>query len=188
MSVFCVDTEKNQDLSYQKGVIRTNCLDSLDRTNLFQSRVAWHVFTLILKKEGLTGQVEILMGDFNNMWADNADAISYIYSGTQSLNSNVTRFGKQGIGGKITSGFNSMKRFFKSNISDDFKEQCIKAILGNTIFAPPLLSPNSKVNSTLSELNILVASWNIGGMPHPSSKEFMNWLHPSKDFSPYRAY
>ena len=188
MAFFSIDTEKNQDLSYQKGAIRANCLDSLDRTNLFQSRVAWHVFTLILKREGLSNQIEDLMSDFNNMWADNADSISYIYSGTQSLNSNVTRFGKQGIAGKITSGFNSVKRFFKSNLGDDFKEQCSKAILGSTIFAPPVLSPNSKVDSSLSELNILVASWNIGGLPHPSSKEFMSWLRPTKDFIPYINY
>lgn len=36
----------------QRGVIRTNCLDSLDRTNVAQSKVGMVVLQLWLKKLG----------------------------------------------------------------------------------------------------------------------------------------
>ena len=40
-------------VSAQKGVIRTNCLDSLDRTNLIQSKIAYHILGEMLEKVGI---------------------------------------------------------------------------------------------------------------------------------------
>ena len=31
-------------LSYQKGILRTNCMDCLDRTNVFQTKISLKVF------------------------------------------------------------------------------------------------------------------------------------------------
>ncbi len=36
----CYDENSQKILSKQRGIIRTNCLDCLDRTNYVQSRVA----------------------------------------------------------------------------------------------------------------------------------------------------
>jgi len=43
--------EKNKKESHtyeQKGVFRVNCLDSLDRTNIFQSRICWQILLIIV--------------------------------------------------------------------------------------------------------------------------------------------
>ena len=40
---FCYNEEKQITTSEQKGVFRINCLDCLDRTNIFESRIAWQV-------------------------------------------------------------------------------------------------------------------------------------------------
>ena len=48
MSYFAFDVETNTMVSYQKGVFRTNCLDCLDRTNVFQSRLAWKFMHIIV--------------------------------------------------------------------------------------------------------------------------------------------
>jgi hypothetical protein len=42
------DIDQKIVLSLQQGVIRVNCLDNLDRTNLIQSKIAYYVLTNIL--------------------------------------------------------------------------------------------------------------------------------------------
>lgn len=42
------DIEKQMVEHTQQGVIRVNCLDNLDRTNLIQSKIAYDVLTNIL--------------------------------------------------------------------------------------------------------------------------------------------
>ena len=37
----------------QKGVVRVNCLDNLDRTNLIQSKIAYFVLTSMLEQGGI---------------------------------------------------------------------------------------------------------------------------------------
>lgn len=67
-----------QLLSRQTGVLRTNCMDCLDRTNVVQSACGRRALEQQLKSEGIdfslqadqTGQF------FNTLWADNGDAIS----------------------------------------------------------------------------------------------------------------
>ena len=49
---FMEDLEKRSVLSMQKGIFRTNCLDSLDRTNVAQSKVGLYALQLCLQKAG----------------------------------------------------------------------------------------------------------------------------------------
>lgn len=70
--------------SQQQGVLRTNCKDSLDRTNLVQSKIALKVFwkqldSLSSFKEKSNPHLEEIL---TNVWADNGDAISIQYAGT----------------------------------------------------------------------------------------------------------
>ena len=76
----------------QKGIIRTNCLDCLDRTNFFQTKVAIDIFEVQLKQLGV--DIAAVFGaespleqldnsnlnknhpfivKFKNIWADNGD-------------------------------------------------------------------------------------------------------------------
>jgi hypothetical protein len=41
---FCEDMNSGEIYKEQTGVIRTNCLDCLDRTNIIQTRIAWKMF------------------------------------------------------------------------------------------------------------------------------------------------
>ena len=75
----------------QKGVIRTNCLDNLDRTNVVQSLFGRRSLLIMLEQHtALQGNVlESPHRDFENVfkdvWGNNADAISILYSGTGAL-------------------------------------------------------------------------------------------------------
>ncbi|CAF1002570.1 unnamed protein product [Adineta ricciae] len=85
-----MNTEKNTVLSDQTSVFRVNCVDCLDRTNVVQAAIAKTILEIMLKKVGL---LDIDAGGLNDnarvifqtMWADNGDAISRQYAGTDAM-------------------------------------------------------------------------------------------------------
>jgi len=71
--------ESNGELQRkQNGVLRTNCMDCLDRTNVCQSSFGKFMLDLQLKEEGfdMSTQLDQQNSWFNTLWADNGDAIS----------------------------------------------------------------------------------------------------------------
>lgn len=48
---------------------------------------------------------------FMRMWADNADAMSILYSGTGALKTDFTRTGKRTLQGMVNDGINSVTRW-----------------------------------------------------------------------------
>ena len=98
----------------QNGVIRTNCLDSLDRTNVVQSVIARNILhkqlykiNIITRKPKVRFLIFIYYsGDpfekfesdfenhFRNLWTNNADEMSLLYSGSKALKTDFTRTGK----------------------------------------------------------------------------------------------
>ena len=114
-------------MSYQKGVIRTNCLDCLDRTNVFQTKV---LLCMIEDKLGSDVLQDRALALLNNMWGLLGDCISKIYAGTASVLTSVTLKGKENVLDTIHHGITTMKRFIKQNLSDDFKQECISVLQG----------------------------------------------------------
>jgi hypothetical protein len=96
----CYDFTQEKFLREQTGVMRTNCLDCLDRTNYVQSRLALRALRtflgqfvgretheLIEEKRLLDLPVNEeypLLGGFSALWADNGDSISLLYTGIPS--------------------------------------------------------------------------------------------------------
>ncbi|VDK18206.1 unnamed protein product [Anisakis simplex] len=90
----------------QTGVFRTNCMDSLDRTNVVQSMIAKESLKDQLTYMGIIGSGIYTLDDFpdliklfKNVWADNGDECSRQYAGTGALKADFTRFGKRTYGG-----------------------------------------------------------------------------------------
>ena len=79
--------------SQQKGIIRTNCMDCLDRTNVAESAFGQHILQNALTQEGFA--IDLVNDEtttwFNTLWADNGDAISRQYAGTAALKGDFTR-------------------------------------------------------------------------------------------------
>jgi hypothetical protein len=71
--------------SQQKGVFRINCIDCLDRTNNVQLTMGLNV--LLMQLESLRKQKtgNTLMDQLREMWINNGDHISRIYTGTGAL-------------------------------------------------------------------------------------------------------
>ncbi|UZP35847.1 hypothetical protein NXS19_003663 [Fusarium pseudograminearum] len=91
-----VQKDGNQ-VSRQKGVFRTNCMDCLDRTNVCQSSFAKHMLEVQLKEEGfdMSAQTDQVTAWFNTLWADNGDAVSKQYASTAAMKGDYTRTRKR---------------------------------------------------------------------------------------------
>mmetsp|Transcript_18481 Transcript_18481/g.22711 ORF Transcript_18481/g.22711 Transcript_18481/m.22711 type:complete len:362 (+) Transcript_18481:621-1706(+) len=128
----------------QTGVLRTNCMDNLDRTNVVQSLFARHIAIEQIKQEMTAtagGTLEygsnVLESPFpkfeqmfKNVWANNADAMSVLYSGTPALKTDFTRTGKRTKVGLLKDGINSVLRFYLNNFCDGTRQDAFDLFLG----------------------------------------------------------
>lgn len=111
----------------QKGALRTNCLDCLDRTNCVQTFIGLEVLNEQLslleigdKKQNVTRFEEV----FRQMWINMGNEISKIYAGTGAI---------QG-GSKIIDGARSAARTIQNNLLDNSKQEAIDILLlGSTL-------------------------------------------------------
>ena len=118
--------EGGEITTIQSGILRTNCMDCLDRTNVVQSACARNVLEQQLKAEGVTLdlQKDPSTSWFNTVWADNGDAISRQYAGTAALKGDFTRTRKRNISGALTDFGLTLTRYVK-NIRDDWFTQTV---------------------------------------------------------------
>jgi hypothetical protein len=135
----------------QSGVLRTNCMDCLDRTNVCQSSFAKYMLDQQLKEQGfdLTAQADQVMSWFNTLWADNGDAISKQYASTAAMKGDYTRTKKRNYRGALTDAGLGLTRFYNgyvttllelvrdaklmpsSMVNDFFLQATIDFLLGN---------------------------------------------------------
>lgn len=62
---------------------------------------------------------------FRDVWTDNADAISVLYTGTPALKTDFTRTGKRTYGGALNDLKNSLTRYYINNFCDGYNHDCI---------------------------------------------------------------
>ena len=81
------------------------------------------------------------------VWADNADAVSSMYSGTGALKTDFTRTGKRTKMGALQDGVNSVVRYWKNNFMDGARQDAFELVLGNYRVYPARKSPFLARNS-----------------------------------------
>jgi len=131
----------NRVLSEQRGVMRSNCLDNLDRTNVVQSLFARRSILAQLGKRSenvLSSPYLEFEKEFKNAWTDHADQLSLLYSGTGALKTDFTRTGKRTMVGAMFDGVNSVQRYFIQNFNDGFLQDGIDLCLSR--YKPDLTS------------------------------------------------
>ncbi|KAG4302650.1 hypothetical protein PCK1_001005 [Pneumocystis canis] len=130
-------SNKLSPIHLQTSVVRTNCIDCLDRTNVVQSALARWMLTKQLKDIGIFDKNENIKDYsefdnlFRNMWADNADFISISYSGTKALKTDFTRIGKRTRKGEFCDFIISITRYFLNNFTDGSRQDAYDLFLGN---------------------------------------------------------
>ncbi len=136
--------------SYQSAVVRTNCMDCLDRTNVVQSMLGRWAITQQLIDAGVMQPGERSSDDptfehlFRNMWADNADVVSNSYSGTGALKTDYTRTGNRTKAGMAQDLNHSITRYVRNNFLDGPRQD------GFDVFLGTYLPSTSGVGSSLT--------------------------------------
>lgn len=72
--------------SLQKGIFRVNCIDCLDRTNNVQLTIGMNILSMQLESLQKRSSFGPLREQLKEMWINNGDHISRIYTGTGALN------------------------------------------------------------------------------------------------------
>lgn len=117
----------------QAGVIRTNCMDCLDRTNVAQSAFAQYILQKDLEHEGF--EIDLFKDEstqwFNTLWADNGDAVSKEYASTAALKGDFTRTRKRNYRGALNDFGLTINRYYNNMFNDYFSQAVIDVLLGN---------------------------------------------------------
>lgn len=126
--------QDNQVRQGQTGIVRTNCMDCLDRTGVAQSAFGQWALEQQLRHEGseidFSGNASATQW-FNTLWADNGDAISKQYSSTAALKGDYTRTRKRDYRGALNDLGLTLSRYFNNIVNDYFSQACIDYLLGN---------------------------------------------------------
>ncbi|CAF1312108.1 unnamed protein product, partial [Didymodactylos carnosus] len=163
---FCWIT-KNEMVSEQSSIFRINCVDCLDRTNVVQAAISKTIIEIMLRKIALC-DVEIDRGLeehtrtlFQTLWADNGDAISRQYAGTDAMKGDFTRTGRRDFKGVFQDGKISANRYYRRFKKDTVRQKCYDAMQNVQAPKPLMISPNSNrqldlVETELSSSNTLI--------------------------------
>jgi phosphatidylinositol-bisphosphatase len=164
----------------QTGVIRTNCLDCLDRTNTLQSIVGERSLQAMLGaiqhthpvlSKGKAGQVAKL---FETMWTANGNNLSKAMTGTATISS----------GGAVAAASRSASRTIKNNFYDGSRQRAIDALLGHDLdhaeefdYDAGAMKETVEDSTMSTTLNVAVATWNVNGGKYLTSETPVNeWL------------
>jgi hypothetical protein len=117
----------------QSGIIRTNCMDCLDRTNVAQSAFGQYMLQRDLASEGF--DIDLFHDEsttwFNTLWADNGDAISRQYASTAALKGDFTRTRRRNYRGALHDFSLTLTRYYNNMVNDYFSQAVIDVLLGN---------------------------------------------------------
>ena len=126
-------------IEIQRGVVRTNCIDSLDRTNFAQEMIGYSVLLKQFAQLGVTrGTMQInLKSTLFNMLVDlyntMGDVISMQYGGSIAHHSQLQKNNKAFMA-SLPELITSVKRHYNNNFRDPFRQSMINLFLG--VFKP----------------------------------------------------
>jgi len=140
----------------QKGVVRTNCMDNLDRTNVVQSMIASRVLRQALSSlpfsssssSSSSPDLASLEQGLMTLWVANADALSTLYAGTPALKTDFVLTGHRTIKGMLLDGLYAVTRLYINNFWDGHRQDCVSLWLGE--YRPSRSSPSSSSSSSSS--------------------------------------
>lgn len=135
-------------------------MDCLDRTNVAQAALAKDTLQRQLRSLGVLSAKETIdehpefMHIFRNVWADHADTISKVYSGTGALKTDFTRTGRRTKQGAIQDGVNSVMRYVRNNFFDGTRQDAFDLLTGAWVARrgaiPPLVDVRPLLVRTVS--------------------------------------
>lgn len=125
----------------QKGIIRTNCIDCLDRTNAAQFIICKEALTkqlrsLDLISEGKTLDYESdLINILTEIFHDHGDTIAIQYGGSNLVNTMDSYRRINQWSSHTRDMLNSIKRMYSNSFMDSIRQEAINLFLGNYIYS-----------------------------------------------------
>ncbi|KAI5949374.1 INP53 [Candida jiufengensis] len=200
---FSYDLKNEEVITRQDGVFRVNCLDCLDRTNLIEQVISRTVLENIIKNQSESyanhgrdfASLESIIQRHNALWADNGDAISQIYTGTNALKSSFSRSGKMNFAGALSDVTKSVSRLYQNTFVDGKKQSTIDLLLGVAgryskkvkIFDPASeyvsskLKQHSHLFSTEENITIFTGTYNVNALEPSNRVDLTSWLFPPEN-------
>ncbi|XP_047090239.1 phosphoinositide phosphatase SAC8 isoform X2 [Lolium rigidum] len=138
---------KGDILLDQNGVVRSNCIDCLDRTNVTQSFLARKSLDLQLQRMGALSSAEsISQSDsihdiFKKLWVEHGDELSLEYAGSYALKGDLVRYGRQTLPGLIKDGMSALSRYYLNNFHDGVRQDALDLISGYYMVSKSSSSP-----------------------------------------------
>lgn len=128
-----------EKIEEQTGIVRTNCIDCLDRTNVTQSMFGRKIMESQLKRIGTFNANDSISAyphfdrSFKILWANHGDEISIQYSGTPALKGDFVRCGNRTVQGIVKDGWNALARYYLNNFADGTKQDATDLLQGHYI-------------------------------------------------------
>lgn len=126
----------------QHGVIRTNCIDCLDRTNAAQFIICKEALSLQLASLGLIPRSTSLDYDsdliniLTEMFHDHGDTIAVQYGGSNLVNTMDSYRRINQWSSHTRDMLNSVKRIYSNSFMDLIRQEAINLFLGNYVYDP----------------------------------------------------
>ena len=134
---FVPDLKNKYNISLQNGVIRTNCIDCLDRTNVFQQILGIAVLIIQLRLMGIKetfpeNENETIYGSLNKMYKEMGHDLSIQYTGTLAIKQTITE-NRNLLNKFIDIGSDiaiAIKRSINNFFNDQAKQNAMNLFLG----------------------------------------------------------
>ncbi|OWM85087.1 hypothetical protein CDL15_Pgr027874 [Punica granatum] len=130
------DNNKGEKPQFQSGVLRTNCIDCLDRTNVAQYAYGLAALGRQLHAMGLTDTPKVdpdssIAAALMDMYQSMGDALAQQYGGSEAHNTVFTeRQGKWKAATQSREFLKSIKRYYSNTYTDGEKQDAINLFLG----------------------------------------------------------
>lgn len=186
-----------QNIRQQKGVFRINCLDCLDRTNISQSYIVKRTVDLFIRnfmlKSGVVYDALSFQTCLSQLWIDNGDQMSRIYTASDAIKSSYGRLGKLTFKSFVQDITNNARRFYSNNFTEKGRQNAMDLLLGKSSGSQSIPYSYSFLNKmqgnsdyfldeedslnedalSTEKVCILSVTWNTGGaLPDPEEDFF----------------
>lgn len=131
-----------QSTKIQKGIIRTNCIDCLDRTNAAQFIICKEALSHQLRSLGILSPSADLDYDsdliniLTEIFHDHGDTIAVQYGGSNLVNTMDSYRRINQWSSHTRDILNSIKRIYSNSFMDLIRQEAINLFLGNYIYDP----------------------------------------------------
>jgi hypothetical protein len=132
--------DEESGLQLQNGVVRTNCIDCLDRTNAAQFVIGKRALGYQLHALGVIEGTQVeydtdAVNMFTNMWHDHGDTIAIQYGGSHLVNTMATYRKTNQWTSQSRDMVESFKRYYNNSFLDAQRQEAYNLFLGNYIFS-----------------------------------------------------